>query len=77
MNLIVDIGNSFAKVAFFENGEMLKWERMDIEHVELFLRNDSFVGRCVRCIVSATVDLPHKLGETLKNLGMRVMSHSL
>ena len=34
MNLIVDIGNSFAKVAFFENGEMLKWERMDIEHVE-------------------------------------------
>lgn len=73
MNLIVDIGNSFAKVAFFENGEMLKWKRMDIEHVEHFLRNDSFVGRCVRCIVSATVDLPHNLGVTLKNLGMRVM----
>ncbi len=68
MNLIVDIGNSFAKVAFFEGGEMLKWQRMDIGHVASFVGNSQLASECKRCIVSATVDLPPILVDTLRRL---------
>lgn len=73
MNLIVDIGNSFAKVAFFEGGEMLKWQRMDIDHVARFVGESELAGKCGRCIVSATVDLPTELEETLRGLPARTV----
>lgn len=73
VNLIVDIGNSFAKVAFFDKGEILKWLRMDVDHVEQFVKCDKLVGSCRQCIVSATVDLPLSLIETIDALEMRVV----
>ncbi len=68
MNLIVDIGNSFAKVAFFESGKMLEWQRMDIDRVACFVNGSELAGKCGRCIVSATVDLPPELVSAVRSL---------
>ena len=73
VNLILDIGNSFAKVAFFENGEIHKWQRMDIDAVEHFVRQEELINHCRQCIVSATIDLPQALVDALYGRGMVVV----
>lgn len=50
MNLIIDIGNSFCKVAVAEGGQVVKTDRVDalsVSYIENFLKNFPFVGRVV------------------------------
>ena len=51
VNLIIDIGNTTAKVAFFDKGEMLCRLRTDTDHLVELLKNDNHTTQCRQAIV--------------------------
>lgn len=72
MNLIIDIGNSTAKVAFFSEGDLVDCVRMETAGLARFVEADERVGQCECCIVSSTIIVDAPLRAAIET-GRRVL----
>ena len=68
MHLIIDIGNSSAKVATFEGDNLA--EHIRVEHAELptWLRTNAMDGGIEQAIVSSVVPLSDELEQAIESL---------
>lgn len=73
VNLIIDIGNTTAKVAFFDKGEMLCRLRTDTDHLVELLKNDNHTTQCRQAIVSTTANLPTSLTQLTESLKIKTL----
>lgn len=73
MNLIIDIGNSSAKVARFHEGLLEEHFRMSLKELEEFLATDEHRVGVERCIVSSTTGLNPSLLDKLREVDERVV----
>ncbi|MGN1237094.1 MAG: type III pantothenate kinase [Bacteroidaceae bacterium] len=73
VNLIIDIGNTTAKVAFFDKGKMICRSRTDTDHLVELLKNDRHTSQCRQAIVSTTANLPMSLKELTENLEINTL----
>lgn len=75
MNLIIDIGNSFAKVAVFERGEMVeifRFPNRSLEGLSDVVRSYSLD----KGIVSSVITIDSKMEEQLNSLGVPLLTLS-
>lgn len=69
MNLIIDIGNSVAKVGLFEHGTMLQGERIATNLLASRIAEILSTQPCQRCMISSVANTSEDLGNTLSAHG--------
>lgn len=73
MNLIIDIGNSRAKVSLYDQGKMLCHQTTDNQNLLAHISDSPYTARCKQCIISATADIPDLLVESLNKRSIKTL----
>jgi len=73
VNLIIDIGNTFAKVALFDQETMMGCERVDASKLVAYLNKLVSYGMCERCIVSTVAGMPDGLSGWMDFKGIKLL----
>lgn len=70
MNLIIDIGNSVAKVGLFDGKTFVSHQRINTCQLATEAERILSASHCSRCIISTVAATPHDLGNVLTRRGV-------